>query len=78
MKRPLPALTLALIGLLAASTLDAAITLPKVIGSGMVLQRESQAAVWGAADPGEAVTISCSWMEKPITVKADADGDWSA
>ncbi len=78
MKRPLPALTLALIGLLAASTLDAAITLPKVIGSGMVLQRESQAAIWGAADPGEAVTISCSWMKKPIAVKADADGDWSA
>ncbi|PQJ28351.1 sialate O-acetylesterase [Rubritalea profundi] len=63
---------------LLASTLHAEIILPKVIGSGMVLQRESQAAIWGSADPGEAITISCSWLNKPINVKAGADGNWLA
>jgi sialate O-acetylesterase len=63
---------------LVASTLQAEITLPKIIGSGMVLQRESQAAIWGSADPGESVTITCSWIKTPISVKADTDGNWLA
>jgi sialate O-acetylesterase len=70
-KRPL--LTLFLV----ASTLHADISLPKIIGSGMVLQRETDTAIWGWADPGEALSITCSWLKKTINVKANADGDWS-
>lgn len=68
-------LTLAL--LLAAFTLHAEISLPKVIGSGMVLQRESKVALWGNADPGEAVTITCSWKKSPVRVTTDTEGKWS-
>ena len=68
---------LALVMALVASTLHAEVTLPKVIGSGMVLQRESQVAIWGTADPGEAVTITCSWNNTPVHVKTDGKGNWS-
>lgn len=69
---------LSLVLVFAASTLHAEITLPKVIGSGMVLQRESEVAIWGSADPGETVIISCSWIKKNLRVKTDTDGDWLA
>jgi sialate O-acetylesterase len=68
---------LALAFVLAASTLHAEISLPQVMGSGMVLQRETDAAIWGWADPGEALMITCSWTKKTISVKANADGGWS-
>ena len=58
--------------------LQAEVVLPKVIGSRMVLQRESEAAIWGWAERGETVTITCSWTEEPLSVKADVDGNWSA
>lgn len=67
--------TLAL--LLAASTLHAEITLPKIIGSGMVLQREAEVAIWGTADPGELIAITCSWNKTPVTIKTDSEGNWS-
>ena len=63
--------------LVTASALQAEISLPKVIGSGMVLQRETEAAIWGWAEPGETLTITCSWAKNPVSVKADADGNWS-
>ncbi|VGO16524.1 hypothetical protein PDESU_05115 [Pontiella desulfatans] len=45
-------------------------------GSNMVLQRETDAAIWGKAKPGEKVTISVSWSKKGYETKADADGAW--
>ncbi len=63
---------------LVASASRADVTLPRVFSSEMVLQRETQAAIWGWADPAEAVTIKCSWAKAPIRLKADAEGKWSA
>ncbi|MBT8037782.1 MAG: sialate O-acetylesterase [Verrucomicrobiae bacterium] len=62
---------------LIAGTLQAEITLPKLIGSGMVLQRESEVPIWGLADPGEDISITCSWIKKTISIKANADGEWT-
>jgi len=42
----------------------------------MVIQRETQAPVWGTADAGESVTVSGSWGETAATT-ADASGKWS-
>ncbi|MBT3192968.1 MAG: 9-O-acetylesterase [Verrucomicrobia bacterium] len=42
---------------------------------GMVIQRETNAPVWGTADAGEEVTVSASWGETAATT-ADAAGKW--
>ncbi|GAB4383135.1 MAG: sialate O-acetylesterase [Phycisphaerales bacterium] len=42
----------------------------------MVLQRESEVAIWGWASPDEAVRVSGSWMNTPVTTSADAKGNW--
>lgn len=34
-----------------------AVTLPRLISDGMVLQREARVSIWGWADPGEKVTV---------------------
>jgi len=61
--------------LLAASlSLQAAVKMPAIFGSGMVLQREKPAPVWGWADNGESVTVTFAGQTKTAT--ADADGRW--
>ena len=42
----------------------------------MVIQRETQAPVWGWADAGEKVTVSGSWG-KTVTTTADEAGKWT-
>ncbi|MHC4856093.1 MAG: sialate O-acetylesterase [Planctomycetota bacterium] len=42
----------------------------------MVIQRQTQASVWGWGDPGEKVTVTGSWGQSAATV-ADKDGTWS-
>ena len=49
---------------------------PSVLFSdNMVIQRETQAPVWGAADPGEQVTVSASWGAS-ASATAGQDGKW--
>jgi sialate O-acetylesterase len=50
---------------LAGSTLAAAdVSLPPHFSSGMVLQQNAQARVWGFGRPGERVTVTGSWKVK--------------
>src|SRR5262245_3508409 len=51
------------------------VTLPDVINSSMVLQRDRPVSIWGQADPGESVTVRFGDQIK--TVVAGADGKWS-
>jgi sialate O-acetylesterase len=46
-----------------------------LFADGMVIQRETQAPVWGTADAGEYVTVSASWGKTAATT-ADASGKW--
>jgi sialate O-acetylesterase len=57
-----------------ASSASAAVTLPRVLGSDMVLQRGLPVPVWGWAEAGEKVTVSFAGQSK--TVKAGDDGKW--
>jgi sialate O-acetylesterase len=50
------------------------VTLPKVLSSHMVLQRERPLAIWGWAEPGEEVTVTLD--AATATAKADPKGDW--
>lgn len=43
--------------------------------NGMVIQRETNAPIWGTADAGEKVTVSASWGESAETT-ANAAGKW--
>ncbi|MFO0843425.1 MAG: sialate O-acetylesterase [Gemmataceae bacterium] len=50
------------------------VTLPGVLGSHMVLQRDKPVTIWGWADPGEEVTVSFAGHEAKAT--ANRQGDW--
>ena len=54
---------------------DAAIELPRVLSSHMVLQREMAVPVWGKASPGERITVTFAGLSK--TAVADEKGRWS-
>lgn len=55
----------------------AEVELPSLFSDGMVVQRESEAKIWGWAEPGEEVEIAASWGEGAQAV-ADSGGKWSA
>ena len=57
-----------------ASDAHANVTLPDVISSGMVLQRDQTVPIWGMADPGESVRVGFNGQNKTTT--ADANGRW--
>ncbi|MDO4158938.1 MAG: sialate O-acetylesterase [Prevotellaceae bacterium] len=64
--------------LLVSAMASAKVTLPKMFSDGMVMQRESNANLWGQAKASSAVKITTSWNKKTYTVKADSDGKWKA
>jgi len=52
------------------------VKLPYFFSDNMILQQQSDAAVWGWADPDTKVTITTSWNKKKYTVAVNADGKW--
>lgn len=51
--------------------------LPSIFSDHMVLQRGSEPAIWGIAQPGKLVSVSGSWNPaKKIAVIADRQGHW--
>ena len=64
----------ALLLLLLAAPAHATVVLPRILGHGMVLQRDKPVAIWGTAAPGEAVAVQFGG-QNPRTV-ADAAGHW--
>jgi len=55
-------------------SISAAVRMPRLFQSGMVLQRGKPIPVWGWADANETVTIR--FNKKTYTVTADAEGRW--
>ena len=75
MKRILSIFTL----LVSASViLNAKVELPPVFADNMVLQQQTDAALWGKAEPDAKVVITTTWAKDKVTVTADADGKWFA
>jgi sialate O-acetylesterase len=62
------------IGLLLGASAVADVTLPSVLGSSMVLQRDMKIPIWGKADPGEKVTVEIGKQCK--STYTGADGHW--
>ena len=59
---------------LSATAADAAVKLPSIFGSHMVLQQGQKNRVWGLADPGEAVTVTIG--DQSHKAEVAADGKW--
>src|SRR5215510_12869210 len=60
--------------MVAATGVRANVSLPDVIGNGMVLQQKQKVPIWGTADPGEIVTVRFAGQSKKTT--AAPDGKW--
>lgn len=57
-------------------SVKAEIKLPTFFASGMVLQQQTNARIWGKADPNKKVTVSTSWDKKKYSTTSDGDGKW--
>lgn len=62
----------------AATTINAKVVLPKIFASGMVMQQQTDANLWGEAKADATVKIATSWNKKTVNVKAGNDGKWAA
>ena len=75
MKKMIRKLMFLVVALASANVAQADVTLPDVVSSGMVLQRDQAVPIWGKADPGESVTVAFNGQTRSTT--ADASGRWS-
>ena len=69
--------TLILIALVAGlQVAKAEISLPQIIGDGMVLQQNTDARIWGKATPGAIIEISSDWSSTVWSAQTGEDGRW--
>jgi sialate O-acetylesterase len=73
-----PVLSFLLVFILSKDFLFAAVRLPSFFSDNMVLQQQTDAAIWGWANANSTVQVISSWNKKKYTVKADASGKWKA
>ncbi|MCC6680683.1 MAG: 9-O-acetylesterase [Phycisphaeraceae bacterium] len=58
-----------------ASPALAEVSVPNVFSDHMVLQRQTDAPIWGKAEPGERVSVQLA-DKAPVSASADKDGKW--
>ena len=75
MKNALFSLCVSIALMLSGGLADGEVTLPPIISSHMVLQRQMPVPIWGTAAPQEKVTVKFQGQEK--TTQAAADGSWA-
>ena len=69
------ALNLFIVGFcIAVLPASADVTLPHIIDSNMVLQRDKPLPIWGWAEPGEQVRVKIA--QNKVSIRADAQGKW--
>ena len=56
--------------------LKAEVKLPAIFGDHMVLQQQTDAAIWGTAKANKTVKVTTSWNKKSYSTKTDSDGNW--
>jgi len=55
---------------------QAEIKLPAIFGDNMVLQQQTNAAIWGTASSNRTIKVKTSWNGENYSVKSDAEGNW--
>ena len=58
------------------TTVHAQLKLPVLFSDNMILQQQSDVAVWGWDSPLKKISVSTSWNNKIYTVQVNADGKW--
>jgi sialate O-acetylesterase len=69
-------LALCAIAALSATSSQADIRLPAIIGDNMVLQAGDRVQFWGWADPNEEIEVAASWRDFKWAIQADETGKW--
>jgi len=59
-----------------SSQINAEIKLPAIFGNNMVLQQQTDAAIWGTSSVNKSVEVTTSWNSKSYTTQSDARGNW--
>ncbi|RHR39045.1 sialate O-acetylesterase [Parabacteroides sp. AF18-52] len=69
-------LGLLLFAVLSIWQIKADVRLATIFSDNMVLQQQSEVAVWGWARPNTNISVSGSWNKKSYSAKSDATGYW--
>jgi sialate O-acetylesterase len=59
-----------------SGSIFAEIKMPSIFGDNMVLQQQTEVAVWGTASINATVRVTTSWNNKSYSVRAGNDGKW--
>lgn len=62
--------------LLTSSMLQAEVRLPAILGSNMVMQRNTDANLWGWATPNTSIKVKTSWSQDTFVATSDSHGRW--
>ncbi len=73
MKKTFSFIALFLLGVIMA---EAKVTLPSFFSDNMVLQQNTEAAIWGWTDSGKKVTITTTWTGVKTVATPDESGKW--
>lgn len=57
-------------------SLKAEVKMPAIFGDHMILQQQTDAAIWGKASPLKNVSVKTSWDGKSYSTRADNNGNW--
>ncbi len=69
-------LTIFLVIVISSANLFAEIKLPAIFCDNMVMQQQTDAAIWGKANKNTTVKVTTSWNGKSYTTNSTADGSW--
>ena len=69
-------MTLLIVFVISSGTIYGVVKLPAIFGDNMVLQQQTDAAIWGIASKNATVKVTTSWNNKSYNAKAGSDGKW--
>ena len=69
-------LTILLVSVISVSPVFAEIKLSSIFCDNMVMQQQTEAAIWGKSTKNATVKVSTSWNNKSYSTKASTNGDW--
>lgn len=76
MKKLISILSASILTVIFTSSLHAEVKLPAIFGDNMVMQQNTEAAIWGTAKANSTVRINTGWNNKSYSVQAGNNGEW--